>query len=111
MNNSPENFSILPESPKKQKKAERYRYDLVVVKWHDAHSDSAWSSPPTDVLKPCIATTVGFVIRDNPDEDYLVADSYIVNGDYSDTISNLTQIPRGMIQSITTLKKKAKGDN
>lgn len=92
-------------SPKKSRNQKiLYKYPLVVVTWDDAESDPTWFNEPTEDLKPTIATTVGFLIRDNPHEDrILVADSYI--DDAQNTISNSVKIPRGMIKEIRFLIK------
>lgn len=87
----------------------KFRYDLVAVVWEDAHSSAAWMEASEVKLEPCIATTVGFLIMED-DDRILVADS-LVDMEQMHTISGVTTIPRGMVRSITTIKKKGKGGN
>jgi len=89
---------------KTRRKKSKFKYPVVVVIWDDAMSEASWQDEPKEDLEPTIATTIGFLIRDNPHEDrILVADSYI--DDKQHTISGTTTIPRGMIQKVVILIK------
>lgn len=96
---------LTTSSLKRKRKAKTvFKYPIVVVVWDDACSDATWTEEPKEDLKPTIATTLGFLIRDNAHEDrIMVADSYI--DDAHHTISGTTVIPKGMIQEIIILAK------
>lgn len=85
----------------------KVKYPPVLVRWDDAEADNSWQDEPTSALEATIATTLGFLIRDEANW-ILVADSYFEKGT---TIGNTTKIPRGMIQELTFLnitKKRIK---
>ena len=104
MNDSTDSAPISSKVRKTRTPKTLYKYPVVVVTWDDAESDPSWFNEPTEDLKPTIATTIGFLIRDNAHEDrMLVADSYI--DDAHNTISNSVKIPKGMIKEIRYLIK------
>lgn len=89
-----------------------FKYQLVKVIWSDAESDASWVDEPLVPLKPTLALTVGFLIKE--EENFvLIADSYFIEP-HSKVISNTTKIPKGMIVELTPLaialprKKKEK---
>ena len=82
-------------------KISKFKYPLYEVIWSDAESDASWVDEPIVPLKPTLALTVGFLIRE--EEHYiLMADSYFLEA-HSKVISNTTKIPRGMIVEMTPL--------
>ena len=88
-----------------------FKYPLYAVTWSDAESDASWVDEPLVPLKPTLALTIGFLIRD--EEHYiLMADSYFLEP-HSKIISNTTKIPKGMIVEMTPLNivvpRKKKG--
>ena len=69
------------------------KYPIYIIVWDDAESDSSWTEEPFHALKPTLAVTMGFLIRD--DEHYvLLADSYFLDKD-SKIISNTTKTAKG----------------
>ena len=88
-------------------KAIKFKYPLFVVIWDDAESEVSWQEEPLEPLAACLCTSIGFLIRDEPDR-ILIADSYFPG---TRTISNTIKIPRGMVKEmyeITPTKKRAK---
>ena len=82
----------------------KFKYPVVHVLWDDAESKVTWQEVPNVPLKPTLATTIGFLIKDEP-EHILVADTYAIDSDTgSIEISNTTKIPRGMIKEIHPIK-------
>lgn len=76
-----------------------YKYPIVTILWDDAESTCNWMEEPMQPLKPTLAMTIGFMVRDEP-EHVLVADSYFIEGR---TIGNTNKIPRGMIKELKYL--------
>ena len=98
-------------SPSKAtKKATKFFYDLVAITWEDAHSTASWTEIAEVELAPCMATTVGFLVKADADRT-LVADSVVEydNGKIH-SISGTTVIPQGMIRDIQVIRK-GKGGN
>ena len=90
----------------------KFKYPFVVVIWDDAESDASWRQLDDLHLKPTLALTAGFILKE--DEQYLIlGDSYFL--EKSDkTISNTTKIPKGMIKEvkqITLHEKREKKTN
>jgi len=54
----------------------KFKYKLVCVIWDDAESEVSWQEEPLEPLAACLCTSIGFLIRDEPDR-ILIADSYI----------------------------------
>lgn len=81
-----------------------FKYPLYVVVWDDAESEVSWQEEPLQPLEPCLCTSIGFLVRDEPDR-ILIADSYFPG---TRTISNTIKIPRGMIREMyeVTISKK-----
>ena len=77
----------------------KFKYPLYIVQWDDAESAVDWQEEPLEPLAPCICTSIGFLVRDEPDR-ILIADSYF---DGTRTISNTIKIPRGMIREMREL--------
>jgi hypothetical protein len=93
----------LPTKPKS--KFPSLNFDIVMVLWEDAHSDAAWTLAEDVKLDPCLATTVGFLYRQDADR-LLVADSIILNTNGSvNSISGTTIIPVGMLRELKVIKK------
>lgn len=85
------------------------KYPIVWVIWDDAEGEAGWSEEPPAPLGPTLATTIGFLIR-NEESYVLIADSYFEG---SKTIGGTNKIPRGMIvsmQEVILSKKKKKND-
>lgn len=85
----------------------KFKYPLYVVIWDDAESEVSWQEEPLEPLSACLCTSIGFLVRDEPDR-ILIADSYFPG---TKTISNTIKIPRGMVKEmyeVTLTKKKAK---
>lgn len=82
---------------KSLKEQRPYKYPLVLVIWDDAETDSGWEQVP-DKLEPCLATSVGFLVRQT--QDYiLLAMSY----DETNT-DNRFQIPKSVVKNMKELK-------
>lgn len=75
----------------------KYKYKLYEIIWDDAQTDDGWDEPPED-LKPAVAVTVGFVVRETKNH-ILIASTY----DESHTNGRL-QIPKKMIISKKEIK-------
>lgn len=88
----------------------KFKYPTYYVIWDDAESDAAWTEEPQQPLKPTLAHTLGFLVRDEPGY-ILLADTYFLEGR---TISNTTKIPRGMIvemRQVNVSEKRVKKEN
>lgn len=72
---------------------------MYVVVWEDAESDVDWNDEPVKLLEPTICTSIGMLVRDEPDR-ILIADSFIKGVGGADNVSNTIKIPRGMIVSM-----------
>lgn len=86
-------------SPPKLKKPEGTP-DICLVVWEDAKVVSeggAWHSHADVAYTPYLIYQVGYIIKDVP-EGILLSEAWS-----ADMIGNPTQIPRGMIRSITKL--------
>jgi hypothetical protein len=76
--------------------------NLVLVEWHDAHSDSSWEHP-AEVLeahKPAIAFSVGWVLKQDKVGISLFAS--VIDGEL---IGEKIFIPAPFIKKVTVLKK------
>ena len=93
----------------KKTKQPKFKYALYVVVWDDAESEVSWQEEPLEPLTACLCTSIGFLIRDEPDR-ILIADSYFPG---TKTISNTIKIPRGMIREMyeVTVSRKRKKKN
>ena len=78
--------------PKSKTISTPYRFPLVEVIWDDAETSDGWEEPTSD-LKPAIATTVGFLVRET-DKHLLIASTYDPNH-----TNGRIQIPIGMVVS------------
>ena len=81
-------------------KTQKFKYPLFVVIWDDAESEVSWQEEPLEPLAPCLCTSIGFLVRDEPDR-ILIADSYFPG---TRTISNTIKIPRGMIREMYEIR-------
>ena len=79
--------------------------DLVLVEWHDAHSDSAWGDPKDAISehKPAVAFSCGWLLK--RDKVGVSLFSSIVD---AALIGERIFIPDKMVQKITVLKKAQK---
>lgn len=100
-----ETFAAPPVPRNKPVKRTSYKYDLVEVRWDDAHGDAGWQDISKKPLEPMIAISIGFLVKDEP-EYILIADSYFENE--PTYIGGTNQVPRGMVKSITVLRAKGK---
>lgn len=82
----------------------KFKYPLYVVVWDDAESEVTWQEEPLQPLEPSLCTSIGFLIRDEPDR-ILIADSYFPG---TRTISNTIKIPRGMIKEMYEVRVSRK---
>lgn len=94
-------------------KIPKLKYPFVIVVWDDAESNDSWQElNEHKELKPTLALTAGFLVKEN--KDYvLIADSYFLEED-SKIISNTTKIPKGMIKELHEVqitKKRIKKEN
>lgn len=75
---------------------------MVSVEWEDAteQTATAWTDKgEVQAWTPCIVQTVGFVVHDH-------ADGMVLTDSYTGALyGRVTQIPRGMIRSVTELRK------
>jgi hypothetical protein len=77
---------------------------LVIVKWNDANGDSLTAYAAQDVPHvPIVIDTVGWLMRD---DDNGVSVSGEFCGD--DTWRSVTFVPRGMVISVTPVKRARK---
>lgn len=87
----------------------KFKWPVVLVIWDDAESEVSWQEEPLEPLAACLCTSIGFLVRDEPDR-ILIADSYFPG---TKTISNTIKIPRGMVKEMyevtLTQKKKKNG--
>lgn len=80
------------------------RYPFVWVVWDDAEGEAGWSDEPHLPLQPTLATSIGFLVRD--EENYvLLADSYFPN---SKVIGGTNKIPKKMIVEMIELQVSVK---
>lgn len=84
-------------------KKQKYKYPLVKIVWVDAETEHGWEEVDEASNLP-VATTVGFLIKDQVDahghEMYLVASTY------SESSTNgRFKIPKGMVKEFTILSK------
>lgn len=76
-------------------------YDLVMVLWDDAIGLKHGWTAKEETLTPYLATSVGFLIRENDDHIMIAQDT-----DNEGSHNGRTQIPRSMVKKMTVLKKK-----
>lgn len=84
----------------KVKRPEQH-YAMVEVIWDDAAGFRDGWKDKTDPIEPQLAVSVGFLIVDTPDHIILASDT-----DERGAHNGRTQIPRGMVKRIKTLRKK-----
>lgn len=75
--------------------------DLVEVIWDDAASLTAGWTKDIEDVGPHLALSVGFLIRDSKDH-IVIAQDIDEDGHHN----GRSQIPKGMIQKLKTLRKK-----
>ena len=83
------------------------KYPIYWILWDDAEGESGWSEEPIAPLTPTLATTIGFLIRDEPNY-VLVADSYFSG---SRVIGGTNKIPRKMIVEMQEVQLSKKREN
>lgn len=83
------------------KRAERKSYDIGVVKWTDAHADSAgsWTTLSEIDQEPYIVTTVGSILPSYTKPDHISVVQSVGHGH----IDGIIHIPNKMVQEITIL--------
>lgn len=67
---------------------------LVVVVWHDAHSEQSWTSVEQLDADPYIVRTAGYLIPDAKPAHVVIAQSVGPDG----AMDGVLQIPVGMVQ-------------
>ena len=77
----------------------RLTYSLVVVEWHDAHTESGWSHVEEIDADPYPVLSVGHLIPDAKPDHVVLCQSVGVDG----IVDALIFIPVGMIKRITTI--------
>jgi hypothetical protein len=76
-------------------------FDLCEVWWDDATDlESGWSDK-VEELKPALALSVGFLVKETKDHIVLALDT-----DADGQHNGRSQIPRGMVKKIKVLRKK-----
>lgn len=88
------------EKPKKLKRPEQH-YDLYECWWDDAAGLRHGWMDKTEKIKPQMALSVGFLIKDEPDHIIIAQDTDDDGGH-----NGRTQIPRGMVKHMKLLRKK-----
>ena len=86
--------------PKKLKRPKQH-YDLVEVIWDDAAGLRHGWMDRLERPTPQLALSVGFLVVDNPEHIIIASDTDNEGGH-----NGRTQIPRGMVKRIKTLRKK-----
>lgn len=79
------------------------KYSIVQIVWEDIFSpDGGWIRPEkaNEELKPCLITSVGYLIAENP--DYILYASDLAD---DGTANGVTQIPRSNVKSVKVLRK------
>ena len=76
-------------------------HPLVLVEWEDAHvrDSDTWVEDQPNTWAPFIVQTVGFVLYDGPEGVMLVESKA------PGMTGQRVQLPRGMIRSVTVLRK------
>ena len=95
-------------SPKKTKKPVTIRrpfqkYPLVEVIWDDAAGLKDGWKATHEMPDPCIALSVGFLVRESDDHIIIAQDT-----DAEGSHNGRTQIPRGMVKKIRVIRKADK---
>ena len=76
-------------------------FDLCEVWWDDATElESGWSDK-VEEIRPAMALSVGFMVKETKDHIVLALDT-----DENGHHNGRSQIPRGMVKKIKVLKKK-----
>lgn len=73
------------------------KYDMMVVKWHDAHADTGWSSPEDLTQEPYLVTSFGVEVPTK--KGHITIVQSIGDGVYD----HILHIPAPMVQEITVV--------
>lgn len=85
-----------PKKTRTRKPKLKFKYPIIIVLWDDAETAGGWEEIPEEI-KPAIATSVGFLVKESEEHILLV-------GSYDDRHTNCRiQIPKRMIIEMTTL--------
>lgn len=76
------------------------RYDIVLLKWVDAHQDPFWRDVNGLSMRHAFVNSIGFFLGED-DESWVLAPNHIWSQDMVDTMC----IPKGMIQSVEVLRR------
>jgi hypothetical protein len=83
-------------------KKPKYKYPLVQIVWVDAETEHGWEEVEEDSTLP-VATTIGFLIKDQPDKNG--NDMLLIASTYSDSQTNgRFKIPKAMVKEMMVLK-------
>lgn len=75
-------------------------FPIVQVIWEDITTQDGWIKPGHANIDPCIMSSIGYLVIDNP--DYIVYASDLAE---DGTTNGRTQVPRGNVRSIRVLRK------
>lgn len=76
-------------------------FDLVECWWDDATDLEAGWTDKVEEIKPALALSVGFLVKETKDHIVLALDT-----DADGHHNGRSQIPKGMVKKIKVLKKK-----
>jgi hypothetical protein len=83
-------------------------YDVVLVKWIDAHSVDGWTALH-ELTDPPVVITVGVVVKETDGALYVSGSFGCYDAPEDEEVATTMVIPKGMIKSKTIIRKNICG--
>lgn len=78
---------------------EGYKYTMVLITWHDAHSVSTGWMPVTDIERePAVVQSLGWLLPDVKPNHIVIAQSFV-----DESCDHILAIPSKMVETIKIL--------